>query len=128
MQSFSNQFFLRRAVLATLLAVSTFSPAFAWQQAAAPAVAKTATLTPAEKKASDQIKLETIKRLTTELSSPQFEGRGTGQPGADKAAQYLADYFAKLGLKPAGENGTYLQPIKFRSAAALPESSIKVGD
>ncbi|HKO95442.1 MAG TPA: M28 family peptidase [Pyrinomonadaceae bacterium] len=129
MQSSSSEYFLRRALLATLLVVSTLSSALAWQQgAAAPAVAKTATLTSAEKKASNQIKLETIKRLTTELSSPQFEGRGTGQPGADKAANYLAAYFAKLGLKPAGENGTYLQQIKFRSAGALPDSSVKVGD
>lgn len=129
MQSFSSNYLVRRALLATLLVIFTFSPTLAWHQgAAAPAVAKTATLTKAEKKASDQIKLETIRRLTTELSSPQFEGRGTGQPGADKAANYLADYFTKLGLKPAGENGTFLQPIKFRSAAAMPESSVKVGE
>ncbi len=129
MQSFSSKYFVQRALLATLLLVSTFSPTLAlYQGAAAPATAKTATLTKAEKKASDEIKLETIRRLTTELSSPQFEGRGTGQPGADKAANYLADYFTKLGLKPAGENGTYLQQIKFRSAEVLPESTIKVGD
>lgn len=128
MQSFLSKYFLPRALLVTLLAVSTLSPALAWQGATAPAVAKTATLTSAEKKAADRIKLETIRHLTTELSSPQFEGRGTGQPGADKAANYLAAYFAKLGLKPAGENGTYLQQIKFRSAAAMPESSIKIGD
>jgi hypothetical protein len=62
------------------------------------------------------------------LSSPEFEGRGTGQPGADKAASYLAGRFAKLGLKPAGENGSYLQAIKFKSAQVLPETSVKVGD
>ena len=132
MQSFSVNF-LQRALLAALLAVSTLAvstlPARAWQQrAAAPAAATTATLTSAEKKAADRVKLETIRDLTTALSSPEFEGRGTAQPGADKAANYLAAYFAKLGLKPAGENGTYLQPIKFRSAAILPESSVKVGD
>jgi peptidase M28-like protein len=133
MQSFPVKYLLRRALLVALLAVSTFAvstlPARAWQQgAAATATAKTATLTTAEKKAADRVKLETIRDLTTTLSSPEFEGRGTAQPGADKAANYLAAYFAKLGLKPAGENGTYLQPIKFRSAAILPESSVKIGD
>ncbi len=133
MQSFPGKYLVQRSVLALMLAVSgvAFStlPARAWQQGvAATAAAKTATLTADEKKASERIKLETIRELTTALSSPEFEGRGTAQPGADKAANYLAAYFAKLGLKPAGENGTYLQPIKFRSAAVLPESSIKVGD
>jgi hypothetical protein len=133
MQSFPANYLLRRALLAVALSVSTLAvstlPARAWQQgAAATAPAKTATLTTAEKKAADRIKLETIRELTTALSSPEFEGRGTAQPGADKAANYLAAYFAKLGLKPAGENGTYLQPIKFRSAGVLAESSVKVGD
>jgi len=133
MQLFPVKYLLQRALLAVLLSVSALAlstlPARAWQQgAAATAPAKTATLTAAEKKAADRVKLETIREVTTALSSPEFEGRGTAQPGADKAANYLAAYFAKLGLKPGGDNGTYLQPIKFRSAGVLAESSVKVGD
>jgi hypothetical protein len=117
------------------------STAFAWQSGAATATkpantaskpANTTTpanaLTEAERKATGRIKLESIREITTKLSSKEFEGRGTGQPGADKAAAYLADLFKKFGLKPAGENGTYLQQIKFRSAEILPETSLKVGD
>ena len=37
---------------------------------------------------------------TTKLSSKEFEGRDTGQPGADKAAAYLADLFREFGLRP----------------------------
>ncbi len=130
MPSFLINIFMRRALLTTILGVSLLTqPIFAGQQrAVAPAISRAATLTSAEKKAAERVKLETIRDLTTTLSSKEFEGRGTAQPGADKAAQYLADYFAKLGLKPAGVNGTYLQPIKFRSAEVLPESSVKVGD
>jgi Zn-dependent M28 family amino/carboxypeptidase len=40
----------------------------------------------------------------------------------------MADRFARLGLKPAGDNGTYLQAIKFRSAQVMPESSVQLGD
>lgn len=124
------------AVLAIALEISLLSSsALAWQQASAsPAGSATATrtaaatLTSVERKAVARIKLETIREVTTTLSSPQFEGRGTGQPGADRAAQYIADRFAKLGLKPAGENGTYLQPIKFKSAQVLAATSVKVGD
>ena len=116
------------AFVSISLAITLLSPAtFAWQQTAGSAAVATragATLTTTEKKAAARVKLETIREVTTALSSPAFEGRGTGQPGADRAAQYLADRFAKLGLKPAGENGTYLQQIKFRSAEILPEASI----
>lgn len=120
------------ALLSIALAVSLFSSsALAWQQstgAAAAVAAKPApALTPAERKAA-RVKLETIREVTSTLSSPQFEGRGTGQPGADRAAQYIADRFAKIGLKPAGENGTYLQAIKFKSAQVMATTSVKFGD
>jgi hypothetical protein len=143
MNSLSRNYFRRlgfwSALLSASLAFMLFSPAaFAWQQAGtssstsgsavASATIAAATLTAAERKAAARVKLETIREVTTTLSSPEFEGRGTGQPGADKAARYLADRFAKLGLKQAGEDGTYLQAIKFKSAQVLPETSVKVGD
>jgi hypothetical protein len=139
MKSLSSSNYLRRQLLSALLAIALLSTsAPAWQQAAtstktasAAGVATSkaaATLTDSERKAAARVKLETIRDVTTTLSSKEFEGRGTAQPGGDRAAQYLADRFAKLGLKPGGDNGTYLQAIKFRSAQVLPESSIKVGD
>jgi Zn-dependent M28 family amino/carboxypeptidase len=130
MQSSSGKYHLTRT-LSTILAVTLLSPTvLAWQRAAALATVKPAAakLSSAERKAADSVKLETIRELTTTLSSKEFEGRGTGQPGADKAAQFMAERFARLGLKPAGENGSYLQAIKFRSAQVMPESSVKLGD
>ena len=38
------------------------------------------------------------------FSSDEFEGRGTGQPGQKKAAQYLKDYYVSLGI-PGGTMG-----------------------
>ena len=137
MHPFSRNDFRQReflsAVLSISLAITLLSPAaFAWQQGAGAAAVATkapaATLTETERKAAARVKLETIREVTSTLSSPAFEGRGTGQPGADRAAQYLVDRFAKIGLKPAGENGTYLQAIKFKSAQVLAETSVKVGD
>jgi peptidase M28-like protein len=135
MKLLSRNYYVQRGIWSALLAItllssSTFS-AFAWQRLKAPVVASkraAATLTAVEKKTAAKIKLETIREVTAALSSAEFEGRGTGQPGADKAANYLAQRFAKLGLKPGGENGSYLQQIKFRSAEVLPESSVKIGD
>lgn len=42
------------------------------------------------------------------LSSPELGGRGTGTPGLDKAASWIAEEFARAGLKPVARDG-YLQ-------------------
>ncbi len=44
------------------------------------------------------------------LASDEFEGRETGKPGADKAANYIADEFKKMGLQ-APVNGSYFLDI-----------------
>ena len=136
MHSLYRNNFRHHGLLSILLAISLLSSTALAQngapgtatKSATNAPAKKAALTPDERKSSARVKLETIRDLTTALSSKEFEGRGTAQPGADKAARYIADYFAKLGLKPAGDNGTYLQSIKFRSAQLLAESAVKIGD
>src|SRR5688500_5739824 len=111
MQLSSVHYRSTRIWLSAFLTIVLLSPSVLAFQGTATAPAKTATakLTSAERKASEHVKQETIREITTALSSKEFEGRGTGQPGADKAAQYLADRFAKLGLKPGGPNGSYLQ-------------------
>lgn len=47
------------------------------------------------------------------LSGDAMEGRDTGSPGYDRAAEYVAGKFRQYGLQPAGEGGTYFQPITF---------------
>ena len=48
-------------------------------------------------------------------------GRATGSEGDFKASAYVAEEFRRLGLTPAGENGTYFQTVPFvqTSVAAL---------
>ena len=41
------------------------------------------------------------------LSSPEFQGRETGMPGADRAADYIAGRMREIGLFPAGQKDTY---------------------
>ncbi|MBE7506022.1 MAG: M28 family peptidase [Planctomycetia bacterium] len=48
------------------------------------------------------------------LASDELEGRGTGQEGIDKAAEYIADYFEDCGVKPAGDDGTYFQNFSLK--------------
>jgi Peptidase family M28 len=115
---------LTLVLLSTSISAASLHP----QNGIAAAPARATTLTSTEKKASERVKLETIREITTALSSREFEGRGTAQPGGDKAANYLANRFAKLGLKPLGDNGTYLQSIKFKVTEVSQESSLKIGD
>jgi peptidase M28-like protein/PDZ domain-containing protein/PA domain-containing protein len=59
------------------------------------------------------------------LASDKLQGRGDGKPGLDEAAAYLAKRFKKFGLKPAGDNGTYLQHFTITVGAELgPENSL----
>jgi Zn-dependent M28 family amino/carboxypeptidase len=81
-----------------------------------------------ESAAAAAVSLKTIEEVTNRLASREMEGRGTGQPGADRAAKFIADRFARLGLKPAGDARSYLQQIRFRVDQALPNSTFKAGD
>jgi len=48
------------------------------------------------------------------LAGDELEGRGTGQPGIDRAAEYIADEFRRYGLEPAGDDGTYFQNFELQ--------------
>ena len=52
--------------------------------------------------------------ITGDLSSDAMEGRDTGSAGYDRAAKHVADRFAALGLKPAGENGGWFQTLPLK--------------
>jgi hypothetical protein len=92
------------------------------------ALAPANSLRAAEQQLVSNLKVETIREVVTALSADDMQGRGTAQPGGDKAATYIADRFQKLGLKPLGEKNSYFQPIRFKENQFLPETSVKVGN
>jgi Zn-dependent M28 family amino/carboxypeptidase len=51
-------------------------------------------------------------QATQALSGDDMEGRDTGSAGYDRAAQLVAARFARAGLKPAGDNGSFFQTLK----------------
>jgi Zn-dependent M28 family amino/carboxypeptidase len=57
------------------------------------------------------------------LSNDLLEGRAPGTRGGDIAANYIATQFALYGLKPAGDNGTFLQKVDFVGVKTLPSTS-----
>ncbi|MBZ9648950.1 M28 family metallopeptidase [Sphingobium sp. 3R8] len=56
------------------------------------------------------------------LANDGMEGRGTGTPGYDRAADYVIAQFKALGLKPAGIDG-YKQPVAFIEQVILADQS-----
>lgn len=93
------------------------------------AACRTASLAPAFARAD----YTAVLRDVAFLASDALEGRGTGTPGNDSAAAYIARRFRQLALHPvahtgrpggfaavprAGEESRYYQPFLARSAAA----------
>jgi len=68
-------------------------------------------LAAAARVAAASIDPEKIRAHVRFLSLDLLEGRGPGTRGAELAAEYIATQFALAGLKPAGDNGTYFQPV-----------------
>ncbi|HEY5331860.1 MAG TPA: M28 family peptidase [Acidobacteriaceae bacterium] len=65
------------------------------------------------RKAEASVKPENIRAQVKFISDDLFEGRYPGLRGGELAAKYIATQFALYGLKPAGDDGTYLQQIDF---------------
>jgi Zn-dependent M28 family amino/carboxypeptidase len=81
------------------------------------------TIPPAVKAAEASIDGEKIRAHVRFLSDDLLEGRGPGLRGSELAAQYIATQFALYGLKPGGDNGTYLQQINFVGMNAIPSKT-----
>ncbi|HYM08401.1 MAG TPA: M28 family metallopeptidase [Terriglobales bacterium] len=78
---------------------------------------------PAAIAAFQKIDAERIRAHVRFLSHDLLEGRGTGQRGGDIAAEYIATEFALDGLKPAGDNGTYMQKVPMVGITSMPETT-----
>ncbi len=53
------------------------------------------------------------------LTAAEMEGRGSGTPGGDRAARYIADVLARAGLRPGGEGGTFFQEFPVATIPSL---------
>jgi hypothetical protein len=94
----SSRLFSAAAPLALLL--STFAPV--------EAPARTGAVTP-----------EQMRRHIEVLASDEYEGRKPGTPGETKTLAYIVREFARLGLEPAGVDGTWYQPVPLQRPAVV---------
>jgi Zn-dependent M28 family amino/carboxypeptidase len=122
------QAIVRRSVLAGMIAAVSL---MVWAEGGAapdpaPAAAQheavSVRLPSAAFAAMETINPEHIRWHVRFLSHDLLEGRGTGQRGGDIAAEYIATQFAEYGLKPAGENGSYLQKVPLVGITTLPDT------
>jgi Zn-dependent M28 family amino/carboxypeptidase len=76
--------------------------------------------------AMQKIDPERLRAHVRFLASDFLEGRGTGQRGGDLAAEYIATQFALEGLKPAGDNGTYMQKVPMVGVTTTPGTTFSL--
>src|SRR6201985_2136236 len=79
------------------------------------------TVPAAVKAAEASIDGEKIRAHVRFLADDLLEGRGPGLRGSELAAKYIATQFAVYGLKPGGDNATYMQQVNFVGMKAIPE-------
>src|SRR5437868_830096 len=80
----------------------------------------------AQRGTSGLIKESTLRAHIKYLSDDLLEGRGTGATGGELAAKYIAAQLEALGLKGAGEKGSYFQPVALVGVKADPATMLNV--
>lgn len=84
---------------------------------------RSAVFPAAEAAVARNINPEVIRAQVKFLASDLLEGRGPGRRGGDIAAEYIAAQFATYGLKPMGDNGTYMQKVPMVGVQTKPDST-----
>ena len=71
----------------------------------------------AGKTTSSDISANDLRTRLYPFAHDSMEGRRIGERGNYKGTAYIAAEFARLGLKPAGDDGTYFQDLPFGPTA-----------
>lgn len=108
--------FSRRAAVAGVALLLTVQPALAASPAKAkPVATKAAGFTPSA---------DAIKAHMAFLADDLLEGREAGTRGYDIAAKYVASQYALMHVKPAGDDGSYLQQVPLTAYRAANEGGV----
>ncbi len=118
-----------------LFAATTLLPALLVAQeapkaAAVPTVAAPATTLPLKHAPQPTKSAITAEDLMTRLyifADDSMMGRDAGTKGNTMGTDYIAAEVKRMGLQPAGENGTFFQTLPLKTRATDPLSSLIVG-
>jgi hypothetical protein len=72
------------------------------------------------------ISSHTLLDYVKELASEKYQGRLTGTPGFEASAQWVVNLFTDWRIKPAGDQGTYLQHFADPYTLVLPGSELSL--
>jgi hypothetical protein len=64
---------------------------------------------------------DSVTRLLSVLADDSMAGRGTGTPGAEKAAKYIAEQMKAIGLEAVGDDG-YFQKVPLINGMTGPDT------
>ncbi|MCX5765626.1 MAG: M28 family peptidase [Gemmatimonadetes bacterium] len=98
----------------TLLLAATLTAACTAAKPPAPAAPTTAAITEQD-----------LRQRLFLIADDSMMGRESGSAGNYKTADYVAAEFKRLGLEPAGENGSYFQTVPLWTAAVDTRSRIE---
>jgi hypothetical protein len=109
--------FSRRSIAFVALAMGILTAA---AQVPAPAVQ------PATGVRFPQVREAELRDWLGTLASDHMQGRQVFTEGYGRATQYVSGLLKEWGVKPAGVDGTYLQPVKYRTYRVAMNSSVTV--
>jgi hypothetical protein len=69
---------------------------------------------------------ESLREWLTYLSSDDLEGRNTFSEGLGLAAAYISERLREVGVKPAGDHGTYFQRVSVLGVRSTNHSTLTV--
>jgi Zn-dependent M28 family amino/carboxypeptidase len=74
--------------------------------------------------AASEVSVEQIRRHTVVLGSDALEGRAPGTAGGRRAAAYIEDELRRLGVRPWGDEGGFLQHVPLHAVTPLDDSRL----
>lgn len=74
----------------------------------------------------DSINQADLKEWLTYIASDELMGRATYSEGLGLAAGYISAQLKEWGVKPAGENGTFIQPVRVEGVRVTSNASVTV--
>jgi hypothetical protein len=75
---------------------------------------------------AESITLDDLRSWLSYIASDELEGRAVFTGGLGLAAGYIQSHLQSWGLKPGGDNGTFLQTVRVQGVAATSRSSVTV--
>src|SRR5438477_6647298 len=69
---------------------------------------------------------EALRGWLTVISADDMEGRATFSPGLDKAAAYISGRLKQAGVKPGGDDGSFLEHVEVQTVQVANQSTLTI--